>query len=75
MNTLKEIMNKSSHIKIVNEHRRCDVDSSGLELPNGRDHYGLWNWYVDDKRSEWPGFYRAEDCINDMVNKLNDKNE
>jgi hypothetical protein len=68
---LIELMSRTSEIKIINEHRRCDIDTSGLELPNGRDHYGLWNWYVDDETNEWPGFWNPEDCINDMINKCN----
>ena len=60
-------MSRTSEIKIACEHRRCDTDSSGLELPNGRDYHLLWNWYVDGNESKWPGFFKEEDCINDMI--------
>ncbi len=70
---LIELMARTSEIKIVCEHRRCDIDSSGLKLPHGREHYGLWNWYVDKNKSEWPGFYKEEDCINDMINQNRDE--
>ena len=70
---LIELMSRTSEIKIINEFRRCEVDSSGLELPNGRDNYGLWTWCVDDNESEWPGFWNPEDCIKDMIEK-NKKN-
>jgi hypothetical protein len=68
---LIELMKKTSSIKITCEFRRCEEDSSGLELPSGRDNYGLWNWEVDGKENEWPGFWNPEDCLKDMYEKLN----
>jgi len=69
---LIKLMSRKSTIKISCEHRRCDTDSSGLELPNGRDHYGLWTWKVDELENEWPGFFNEEDCFNDMIKQNND---
>ena len=65
------LMDRSNEIKIQCKFRRCEIDSSGLELPEGRDNYALWNWTVDDKTNDWPGFWDPEDCINDMINKCN----
>jgi len=68
-----ELMSRTSEIKIEIKIRYSDIDNSGLELPNGKDHYGLWTWKVDDKENEWPGFFKAEDCINDMLNQNKDE--
>lgn len=67
MEELVQVLSKAADMRIVNEHRRCETDAAGVDLPNGRDHYGLWNWYIDGKSSEWPGFWNVEDCIKDMI--------
>ena len=72
MEELLKLMSKTNEIKLVCEFRRCDTDSSGLELPEGRDNYALWNWYFDGERNEWPGFWNSKDCIEDMINKNKD---
>lgn len=69
MEDLLKLMINTSEIKLVCEVRRCDTDSSGFELPEGRDNYALWNWCVDGEENEWPGFWHAKDCIEDMINK------
>jgi hypothetical protein len=74
MKELIELMSRTNEIKITNEFRRCEVDSTGLELPGGKDNYGLWNWEVDGNENEYPGFWNPEDCIKDMIEK-NAKNE
>jgi hypothetical protein len=71
MNELIKLMSKTSSIRLECEPRRCDVDSAGVMLPNGRDHYALWNWYVDDRTNKWPGFWNESDCIRDMINGIN----
>lgn len=63
------LMAKSSSIKLSCEPRRCEVDTSGLALPYGREFYGLWTWEVDGQENEGPGFFKEEDCIMDMINK------
>jgi hypothetical protein len=68
---LISLMTRSNEIRIVSEFRRCEIDSSGLELPEGRDNYALWNWTVDNYTNDWPGFWDPEDCINDMIAKCN----
>jgi hypothetical protein len=74
MSKLSKILKKGWNIKIDNQHRRCDVDSSGFELPHGRDHYGLYCWSAKkgDKtiKNEWPGFWKASSAINDMFEKI-----
>ena len=76
MKKLLKIIDKGWDIKITNEHRRCETDSSGLDLENGRDHYGLYCWRAKKGNesnfieNEWPGFWKAEDALKDMVNKL-----
>jgi hypothetical protein len=63
---LIKLMSRKSTIKISCEHRRCDTDSSGLELPNGRDHYGLWTWKVDKfGKKKW----LAEEDLNEEEQK------
>lgn len=47
---LIKLMTKSCSISIACEFRRCELDSSGFELPSGRDNYALWNWEVDGKK-------------------------
>jgi hypothetical protein len=66
---LIELMKNSGDIKLSCEMRRCEIDSAGIELEHGRDFYGLWNWKVDKNENEWPGFWKEEDCINDMLEK------
>jgi hypothetical protein len=70
---LIELMKNTSGMKLSNEMRRCEVDSSGRILEYGRDFYGLWNWEVNGRKNEWPGFWSEEDCINDMLEKNKNK--
>lgn len=78
MKELTELLEQGWDIKISNEHRRCEVDSSGFELPHGRGHYALFCWKAQRGKfdgdpflkNEWPGFWTAESAVNDMLEKL-----
>lgn len=74
MKELTELLEQGWNIKISNEHRRCEVDSYGTELPYGRGHYSLFCWRAEKGSSklsnEWPGFWTAESAVNDMLETL-----
>jgi len=66
---LLKILESSSKVVLSCDHRRCETDTSGVELASGRDHYRLWTWKVDNQENEWPGFWHAEAAVEDMITK------
>jgi len=68
---LIKLLKKGCEINISCDARRTEDDSTGKELPNGRDFYGLYNYKITDLegteyKNEWPGYYDLEDMLKEI---------
>lgn len=68
---LIQLVKKGYEIHIICDMRRTENDTTGEELPNGRDFYGLYNYKITDLEgteyeNEWPGFYNIEDMLKEI---------
>jgi hypothetical protein len=47
---LEKLLKNCQEISITTNARRTEIDSTGKDLPEGRDWYGLWNYRIINSR-------------------------